>query len=315
MVNFKKMKQKLKSVGLAILTAVGVVSPILTTSVSASGLDLNTAFSQVVGSHGYPWHYSYRGGSCFDTVISGTADSETLYSIGLDCTAGTIATVAKALANAGYNPSDYFESLRGHLNSEYPVTLQNYFNTSKMTKIADGALSVSQLQAGDIIIYGYAGKSSTQHMSVYAGDGYTIDFTSNGHGSTTCDGKAYKIAYTVGADADGEAQPQNDEPVGADVGKDVTAIWRLNLNKNVNVSVVKKSDCTNITDSNALYSDLSAEFGVYKSEADANSNSNALATFRTDSAGTGNSGNITVSSDVFSEGDFSYPLQPPLFLI
>ena len=315
MVNFKKMKQKLKSVGLAILTAVGVVSPILTTSVNASGLDLNTAFSQVVGSHGYPWHYSYQGGSYFDTVISGTADSETLYSIGLDCTAGTIATVAKALANAGYNPSDYFESLRGHLNSEYPVTLQNYFNTSKMTKIADGALSVSQLQAGDIIIYGYAGKSSTQHMSVYAGDGYTIDFTSNGHGSTTCDGKAYKIAYTVGADADGEAQPQNDEPVGADVGKDVTAIWRLNLNKNVNVSVVKKSDCTNITDSNALYSDLSAEFGVYKSEADANSNSNALATFRTDSAGTGNSGNITVSSDVFSEGDFSYPLQPPLFLI
>lgn len=293
MVDFKKFRHKIKNAGLAVLTMLGVVSPIMVTSVNAAGLDINTAFNEVIGSHGDAWHYSYQGGNNFNTVVDGTASADEYYTVGLDCTSGAIATISRALKKLGYNPHDYFDSLNGHLNAEYPVQLSDFFS-SNIKKVADGPLSTSDLQAGDIFIYGTRGNISSQHMGVYAGDGTTVDFTSGGHGTQTYNGIAKHFPYSVGADGEAVALAEVGE-VGADgVGKQITSIWRLQLNKKINVSVVKTSSCTNISKDNPLYNNLTAHFGVYK---DANC-TKQLTDFWTDASGKGNSGDLEVEADV-----------------
>ena len=287
-----KIKQRLKKILSGVMSAftfVGAMSlPIVTTTAEASGgLDVATAFSQVVGSHTGKgnWHYSYNGGKHFSTVMSeDNASADTYYQIGLDCTAGTIAVVSRAIKNAGGSPRDYFGMLDGVLNNAYPPALISYFQSNgKWSQVSSGYVDASQLQPGDILIYGTSGQAG--HMSIYAGNNQTIDFTSGGAGKETYSGYARTdLAYSDGGTSTSGSYS-------------LSAIFRANLNKDVSVSVIKKSSCTNVSDNNPLYSDLSATFGVYLTQADASNDTNRQATITTNAAGTSSAATLTVSGD------------------
>lgn len=287
-----KIRQKLKKIVSGVMSAftfVGAMSlPIVTTTAEASGgLDVGTAFSQVVGSHTGQgnWHYSYNGGNYFGTIMSDdNASADTYYNIGLDCTAGTVAVVARAIKNSGGSPRDYFGMLEGALNEKYPPALISYFQSNgKWTQVSSGYVDASQLQPGDILIYGTG--SQAGHMSIYAGNNLTIDFTSGGAGRETYSGYARTdLAYSDGGTSTSGSYP-------------LSAIFRANLNKDISVSVIKKSSCTNVSDNNPLYSDLSATFGVYLTQTDATNDTNRKATITTNAEGTSTAATMTVSGD------------------
>lgn len=276
---FKKNVKKTLAIVMSAFTLASVVTvPNMTTTVNASsGLDMATAFSQVVGSHAGKggWHYSYSGGKNFETIMSdGMPSADTYYNIGLDCSAGTLALVSRAVVNAGGNPRDYFGQCEGQLNNVGVSTLKNYF--TNMELVYTSVVDASALQVGDILVFGNA------HMSVYAGNGQTYDFTSGGAGTTTYYGWATTLDYTGEAGSGTTSSPLN-------------AVYRINLNKQISVSVKKNSTLPDCTNGNSLYG-LSATFGVYTS-ADA-SESSRIATITTDNSGNGSASNVTVSSNV-----------------
>ena len=276
---FKKSVKKTLAIVMSAFTLASVVTvPNMTTTVNASsGLDMATAFSQVVGSHAGKgsWHYSYSGGNNFGTIMSdGMPSADTYYNIGLDCSAGTLALVSRAVVNAGGNPRDYFGQCEGQLNNVGVSTLKNYF--TNMELVYTSVVDASALQVGDILVFGNA------HMSVYAGNGQTYDFTSGGAGTTTYSGWATTLDYTGSAGSGTTSSPLN-------------AVYRINLNKQISVSVKKNSTLPDCTNGNSLYG-LSATFGVYTS-ADA-SESSRIATITTDNSGNGSASNVTVSSNV-----------------
>ena len=276
---FKKSVKKTLAIVMSAFTLASVVTvPNMTTTVNASsGLDMATAFSQVVGSHAGKgsWHYSYSGGNNFGTIMSdGMPSADTYYNIGLDCSAGTLALVSRAVVNAGGNPRDYFGQCEGQLNNVGVSTLKNYF--TNMELVYTSVVDASALQVGDILVFGNA------HMSVYAGNGQTYDFTSGGAGTTTYSGWATTLDYTGSAGSGTTSSPLN-------------AVYRINLNKQISVSVKKNSTLPDCTNGNSLYG-LSATFGVYTS-ADA-SESSRIATITTDDSGNGSASNVTVSSNV-----------------
>ena len=276
---FKKNVKKTLAIVMSAFTLASVVTvPNMTTTVNASsGLDMATAFSQVVGSHAGKggWHYSYSGGNNFGTIMSdGMPSADTYYNIGLDCSAGTLALVSRAVVNAGGNPRDYFGQCEGQLNNVGVSTLKNYF--TNMELVYTSVVDASALQVGDILVFGNA------HMSVYAGNGQTYDFTSGGAGTTTYSGWATTLDYTGSAGSGTTSSPLN-------------AVYRINLNKQISVSVKKNSTLPDCTNGNSLYG-LSATFGVYTS-ADA-SESSRIATITTDNSGNGSANNVTVSSNV-----------------
>ena len=73
-----KFKTKLKKAFISFLcsfTFMSVISfPKMIAKVNAQGLDINTAFQQIIGSHisENQWHYSFNGGQHFDEIISNT---------------------------------------------------------------------------------------------------------------------------------------------------------------------------------------------------------------------------------------------------
>ncbi len=277
---FKKSVKKTITIVMSAFTLASVVTvPNMTTTVNASsGLDMTTAFNQVVGSHAGKgsWHYSYNGGSNFGTIMSdGSPSADTYYNIGLDCSAGTLALVSRAVVNAGGNPRDYFGQCEGQLNNVGVSTLKNYF--TNMSLVYTSVVDASALQVGDILVFGNA------HMSVYAGNGQTYDFTSGGAGKQTYSGWATTLNYTGSAGSGTTSSPLN-------------AVYRITLNKNISVSVKKSSTLPDCTNGNSLYGLSGATFGVYTS-ADA-SESSRIATITTDNNGNGSANNITVSSNV-----------------
>lgn len=274
----QKMKSKLKKTftsGLAALTFASVVTvPAVTTPVLAEdGLDVNTAFAQIIGGDRKDWHYSYNGGQNFDTILT-SDDAATFYNIGLDCTAGTIAVVSKAVRNAGGDPYQYFGETRSYLNNAMPAGVASHF--TNMELVASGVVSdCNSLLPGDILVYGNA------HMSVYAGGGKTIDFTSGGTGSVGYHGYAIHYDYKTSAGS-GTASAL------------MTAVYRINLNKTVNISLTKVSANTSITDGlKNAYSLAGAVFGIYSDS----SATNQIATITTDANGKG-SASVTVKPDV-----------------
>lgn len=242
----KKFLKKVKTLFLTTLMAFSSGAAFVTTATpvsASSGLDMETAIAQVVGGdRSHDWHYSYNGGSYFDAIVGGT-DAATYYSIGLDCSAGTIALVSKAIANTGANPYSYFEGLRGYLNAD--KNLEGLMShASNVEKVFSSAPDVSQLQPGDIIVYG------TAHMNVYVGGGKTFDFGSNGASKEVYTGLAAHLNYMTSATSTTGEQP-------------VSAVYRLKLNKDVTVNIKKKSTDSSITASNNGYSLAGAIFNVY----------------------------------------------------
>ncbi len=277
---FKKSVKKTLAILMSAFTLASVVTvPCMTETVNASSsLDMATAFSQVVGSHAGKgsWHYSYSGGNNFGTIMSdGMPSADTYYNIGLDCSAGTLALVSRAVVNAGGNPRDYFGQCDGQLNNVGVATLKNYF--TNMSLVYTDIVDASQLEVGDILVFGNA------HMSVYAGNGQTYDFTSGGAGTQTYKGWATTLNYTGSAGSGTTTSPLN-------------AVYRITLNKNISVSVTKSSTLPDCTNGNSLYGLGGATFGVYTSS-DA-SESSRIATITTDDSGNGSANNIEVSSNV-----------------
>lgn len=277
---FKKSVKKTMTIVLSAFTLASVVTvPNMTTTVNASsGLDMATAFSQVVGSHAGKgsWHYSYNGGNNFGTIMSdGSPSADTYYNIGLDCSAGTLALVSRAIVNAGGNPRDYFGQCEGQLNNVGVSTLKNYF--TNMSLVYTSVVDASALEVGDILVFGNA------HMSVYAGNGQTYDFTSGGAGTQTYSGWATTLDYTGSAGSGTTSSPLN-------------AVYRITLNKTISVSVTKSSTLPDCTNGNSLYGLGGATFGVYTS-ADANESSR-IATITTDNSGNGSANDVEVSSNI-----------------
>ncbi len=287
---FQKLKRNAKKTFITLMSAftfasVITVPSVMTTVNADSSLDVSTAFHQVVGSHtgSGNWHYGFNGGKNFATIMSdGDPSADTYYNIGLDCTAGSVAVVARAIKNAGGNPRDYFGMLDGVLNNQYPPVLRTYFESnSNWTKIASGYVDSSSLQAGDILIYGENGQAG--HMSVYAGGNKTIDFTSNGAGTETYSGYAREdLDYSSGGTS----------TVGS---YSLSAIYRAILNKDITVGVKKASSLPSCTNGNNLYNFSGMTFDVFTS-ADCNASSK-LGTLTTDANGNA-SATYSVSNNV-----------------
>ena len=282
--NFKKKVKKSIASVMALFTMASVITvPNMTTVVNAdSGLDVSTAFQQVVGSHTGKgnWHYSYQGGKNWSTIMGdGDPSADTYYNIGLDCTAGSIAVVARAIKNAGGNPRDYFGMLESSLNNVYPPSMISSFESNgKWTKVASGYVDSSALQTGDILIYGTVGQNG--HMSVYAGNNTTIDFTSGGAGTETYTGYARNdLAYSDGGTSTSGSYS-------------LTAIFRANMSKDVTISLTKTSGNTSIT--NGLVNAYSLNGAVYGIYSDSSANTQ-IGTITTDANGTGTT-TVTVDS-------------------
>lgn len=273
----KKILSKLSKILISIVTVFSLQMPVIT--IHADGLDINTAISQIIGSYqsSSTYHYSYAGGASFDAILTSDSASE-LYNIGLDCTSGTLAIVSKAIRNAGGDPYKYFGNCRGKLNAVLPFDLSNYF--TNMEIISNGPVDVSTLIPGDILVYGYTGGAG--HMNVYAGNGYTFDFSSNGNGSNG-NYKAFAnyITYRTSAGSLEDSHP-------------LTRVMRLTLNKTITYEVNKRSICSDVSNA-AMYSLAGAVFGVYTSS-DCNENSR-IDTLTTDSNGYA-SGSKSVDSNV-----------------
>lgn len=271
------MKTKFKkvfAVAMSVFTFASVLS-VTAVPVHAAGLDVDTAFTQVVGSHAGKgnWHYSWDGGKHFGMIMSdGDPSADEYYNVGLDCSAGTLSVMSRAIKNAGGDPRKFFGNCDGQLNNVGVSALKDYF--TNMSLVATSPVDASELQPGDILVYGNA------HMNIYAGGGQTIDFASGGAGRPTYTGWATYLDYATSSGS-GSSKAA------------LSAVYRLNLSKDISVSVKKKSTCENITNGNRLYSDLTATFGVYK---DANCTSQ-LGTITTSVAGDG-SASYTVDSDV-----------------
>lgn len=192
--------------------------PVSLQTIHADGLDVNTAISQIIGSHlgGSNYHYSYYGGGYFDTILTSDSADE-LYNIGLDCTSGTLAIVSKAIRNAGGDPYNYFSDCRGKLNNAYPFALSECFKN--MTLVATGPVDSSILLPGDIIVYGQKGEKG--HMNVYTGNNQTFDFGSNGNGATgNYRGFANYVTYTTSSSSTGGSYA-------------ISRVYRISLNQTV----------------------------------------------------------------------------------
>lgn len=249
-----KFKTKLKKAFISFLcsfTFMSVISfPKMTAKVNAQGLDINTAFQQIIGSHisENQWHYSFNGGQHFDEVISNTnplASADDYYKIGLDCTAGTLAVVARAIKNAGEDPLKYFGDCRGQLNLLMPEALSQYFTNMETVWNGGAFPDVSDLQEGDILVY------QNKHMNVYAGNGKTIDFASNGKGSkANYSGFAYYIHYKTNSGSGEESA-------------NLSAVYRINLNKTITYAIVKNSILPNCSNNNPMYKFDGVKVGVY----------------------------------------------------
>lgn len=262
-----KFKTKLKKAFISFLcsfTFMSVISfPKMIAKVNAQGLDINTAFHQIIGNNeGNHYHYSYKGGNHFDVIMSKKNYLPDKYhSIGLDCTAGSLAVVARAIKNAGEDPLKYFGDCEGVLNiggsQAWPYNLAQHFTnmetvwTDDQGQFPDG----SELQAGDILVYGH-GEPNSGHMAVFAGwinDGYKqIDFASNGHGSTNnYSGFAgYHKYENAGSSTLGRPDA-------------LSTVYRVNLNKKITYSIVKNSSLPNCSNNNPMYKFDGVKVGVY----------------------------------------------------
>ena len=246
--------------------------------VHAEGIDVRSAINQIIGEHvNTTYHYSYDGGKYFDQILTSDSSDE-LYNIGLDCTSGTLAIVSKAIRNAGGDPYQFFGDCRNYLNNVYPYELATHF--TNMTKVAENAVDSSVLLPGDIVVYGQMGEKG--HMNVYCGNNETFDFGSNGNGAVgNYKGFSKYVTYKTAATSTTGSYG-------------ISGVYRLNLNKTVNYSVIKKSMDPFVSNT-SQYSLASATFGVYTSS-DCDENSR-IDTLTTDSNGQA-SGSASVSSDV-----------------
>ncbi len=253
-------------------------SPYVFTEIHADGLDVRSAISQIIGSHvNTTYHYSYDGGKYFDRILS-SDDSNELYSIGLDCTSGTLAIVSKAIRNAGADPYEYFGDCRNYLNNVYPYELSTHF--TNMTKVADNISDSSSLLPGDIIVYGQMGEKG--HMNVYCGNNETFDFGSNGNGAIG-NYKGFSKYVTFKSAATSTTGSYG-----------ISAVYRLNMSQTIQYSIIKKSSDSQVSDT-SQYSLATATFGVYTNSSC--TEESRIDTLTTDSNGQA-SGSAVVSRDV-----------------
>lgn len=251
----KRSAKKTFTSFLALLTMTSVISlPSAVTAVHADGgLDVNTAFIQVVGSHAGKgkWHYSWDGGKHFGMIMSdGDPSADEYYNVGLDCSAGTLAVMSRAIKNAGGDPRKFFGNCDGKLNNVGVSALKDYF--TNMSLVAASPVDASELQPGDILVYGNA------HMNIYAGGGQTLDFASGGAGRPTYTGWATYMDYATSSGSGTNKAP-------------LSAVYRANVDKNVSINLTKVSANTSITDGlENAYSLAGAEYGIYSDAAATN---------------------------------------------
>lgn len=177
-----------------------------------------------------------------------------------DCVRFSLATVGHALKEAGANPTGAITQIGYNFNGNGAFT--------RSTNPADA-------QPGDILVYGEG--ASASHMSVCLGykDGtmYTISGSYSGHGPII---KAFSTTAGSGGNS-----------------CSFSAVYRLPHEKQVSLSVKKSSNCTNLTNGNNLYSNLTATFGVYSDSGC----TNQLGTITTDANGNGSAA-YTVSASL-----------------
>ena len=112
-----------------------------------------------------------------------TTSNQNYYSGPASIDTSSVISAAKSLigvrySSGGTNPNTGFDC-SGFVQYVYGAVGKS-INRSSSTQLANGAaVSESDLQAGDIIIWANNGNNSASHSSIYAGDGTIIHATSN----------------------------------------------------------------------------------------------------------------------------------------
>lgn len=213
------------------------------TTLQADGLDVNQAIAQIISPiTNDSYHYSFAGGDNFDTILTGD-NPAVFYSFGLDCTAGSLAIVSKAIRNGGGDPYLYFGECRNYLNKVYPWDLAQHF--TNMTLVQD----TGSLLPGDILVFGSSGQKG--HMSVYAGNGQTFDFGDQQNGNlNNYAGLANYLSYQSSVTNTGQSYG-------------LTAVYRAAYEKTLTYQVTYSPVSPSVSLNNQMYPLSQASFGIY----------------------------------------------------
>lgn len=253
---FEKLSTKIFAIATTVVTAISMISPLGVTNASALGSadDWGVLYDKGLSHFGAGYSTSSRlGPSTFD--CSGFVDY-LFNEAGIDSTP----------YNGAWVTSDWCNELEG-MGLSYSDATQDTMSSVSVNK-------------GDIIMF-YSNASRTAassvHMGVLADNNHMI--------SAVYVGVVEQGLYSsIVSDIDGKSHQY--DPSGSKAGTYVR-VYHMPSGFTVNVNLAKASANISITGGNASYSLQGAVYGIYGSQADANSNSNALASITTGADGKG----------------------------